>query len=68
MVAQTEKNLSAVQETQVQALGWEDPLEEGTGTHSSVLGESHGQISLVGYGPWGHKELGTTERLTLSFS
>jgi len=26
-------------------------------------GESHGQRSLVGYGPWGHKELDTTERL-----
>ena len=27
-------------------------------------GESHGQRNLVGYGPWGHKELDTTERLT----
>ena len=26
-------------------------------------GESHGQRSLVGYSPWGHKELDTTERL-----
>ena len=34
------KNLPAMQETQemwVQSLGWEDPLEEGMGTHSSVL-------------------------------
>ena len=31
-------------------------------THSSVLdGNSHGQRSLVGYSPWGLKELGTTE-------
>ena len=30
-------NLSAVQETWVQSLGWEDPLEEGTATHSSIL-------------------------------
>ena len=37
MVAQTEKNLPAVQETQFQYLGWEDPLEEGTATHFSVL-------------------------------
>ena len=35
-------------------------------THSSILaGESHGQRSLVGYSPWGHKELDTTQRLTL---
>ena len=27
----------AVQETQVQSLGWEDPLEEGMATHSSIL-------------------------------
>ena len=31
------KNLSAMQETQVRSLGWEDPLEEGTATHSSIL-------------------------------
>ena len=36
---------------QVQSLGQEDPLEEGTATHSSILlpGESQGQGSLVGY-------------------
>ena len=33
-------------------LGWEDPLEEGMETHSSILaGESHGQRRLVGYSP-----------------
>ena len=31
------KNLPAVQETQVQSLGWEDPLEKGMAVHSSVL-------------------------------
>ena len=31
------KNLLTMQETQVQSLGWEDPLEEGMVTHSSVL-------------------------------
>ena len=31
------KNLPAVQETWVQSLGWEDPLEEGMATHSSTL-------------------------------
>ena len=36
-MAQTVKNLPAKQETQVQSLGWEDPLEEEMATHSSVL-------------------------------
>ena len=36
-VAQTIKNLPAMQETQVQSLGQEDPLEEGMATHSSIL-------------------------------
>ena len=41
------KNLPAVQETQAQSLVWDDPLEEGTATHSSILaGESHGQRIL----------------------
>ena len=31
------KNLLAMWETQVQYLGWEDPLEEGMATHSSIL-------------------------------
>ena len=31
------KNLPAVQKTQVQSLGWEDPLEKGMATHSSIL-------------------------------
>ena len=31
------KNLPAMQETQVRSLGWEDPLEKGMATHSSVL-------------------------------
>ena len=32
-----EKNLPAMQETQVQSLGWENPLEKGMATHSSIL-------------------------------
>ena len=36
-VAQTVKNLPATQETQVQSLGQEDPLEKGMGVHSSIL-------------------------------
>ena len=56
------KNLPAVQETQVQFLGQEDPLEEGMATTPVFLpGESHEQRSLGGYGPWGHKESDTTE-------
>ena len=35
--AQMVKNLPATQETWVQSLGWEDPLEEGMATHSSIL-------------------------------
>ena len=37
LVAQLLKNLPAMQETQVPSLGWEDPLEKGMATHSSVL-------------------------------
>ena len=37
LVAQTVKNPPAVLETWVQSLGWEDPLEKGMATHSSVL-------------------------------
>ena len=36
LVVQTVKNLPAVQETRVQSLGWEDTLEEGMATHSSI--------------------------------
>ena len=36
-MAQTVKNLPAMRETWVQSLGWEDPLEEGMATHSSIL-------------------------------
>ena len=35
--AQRVKNLSAIQETWVPCLGWEDPLGEGMATHSSIL-------------------------------
>ena len=37
LVAQTVKNLPAMWETWVRSLGWEDPLEEGMVTHSSIL-------------------------------
>ena len=38
LVAKLLKNLPAMQETLVQFLGWEDPLEKGYGSHSSILG------------------------------
>ena len=38
LVAQLVKNLPTMQETLVRSLGWEDPLEKGKGTHSSILG------------------------------
>ena len=37
LVAQTVKNVPAMQETWVRSLGWEDPLEKGMETHSSIL-------------------------------
>ena len=37
LVAQTVKHLSAMQETRVRSLGWEDPLEKETAAHSSIL-------------------------------
>ena len=37
LVAQLAKNLPAMQETWVRSLGWEDPLEKGKATHSSIL-------------------------------
>ena len=36
-MAQKVKNLSAMQETGVQSLGWEDPLKKEMATHSSIL-------------------------------
>ena len=61
------KNLPAMWETWVQSLGWEDPLEKGMGTHSSIPAwESQGQRSLVGCSPRGRKESDTTEWPPLS--
>ena len=67
-MAQWLKCLPPMQETWVQSVGQEDPLEKETVTHSSILpGESHGWRSLVGYSPWGRKESDTTERLHFLF-
>ena len=64
LMAQMVKHLPTVQKNWVRSLGWEDPLEKGMATQSSILpGKSHGRRSLVGYSPWGHKELDMTEWL-----
>ena len=63
-MAQLVKNLPAIWETWVLYLGWEDLLEKGKATHLIFLpGEIHGQRSLAGYSPWGHKESDTTDGL-----
>ena len=61
LVAQMVKNLPAMQETWVQSLGREDPLEKGMATHSSILTWEIPWTEDPGYSPWGHKELDTTE-------
>ena len=61
------KNLPAMQETRVQSLGWEIPLEKGMATTPVFLpGEFHGQRNsvLVGYSLCGCKESDMTDRLT----
>ena len=53
-MAQTVKNPPAVQETQVHPLDWEDPVEKGMATHSSILGwripwtEEPGRLQSLG--------------------
>ena len=59
------KNLSAMQETRVQSLGQEYPLEKGMlPTLVFFPGEFHGQRRLEGYSPLDHKESDTAEQLT----
>ena len=68
MVAQRLKCLPPMRETRVQSLGREDPLEKEMAITPVLLpGKSHGQRSLVGYSPWGRKELDTPERLPFHF-
>ena len=68
-MAQTVKTLPAIQETWVRFLSWEDPLEKGMATHSSILAwitpltEEPGGLHSMG-----SQELDMTEQLTLSFS
>ena len=59
-MAQRVKNLPAMQETQVLSLGWEDPLEKGVATHSSILAwrvpwtEEPGRLQSMGSQRVGH--------------
>ena len=59
LVAQMVKNLPAVWDTRAQFLGWEDPLEKGMATHSSILAwripgtEESGRL----YSPWGQSQI-----------
>ena len=63
LVALLVKNLPAMWETWVQSLGWEDPLEKGTASHSSILAW---RIPWGLYSPWGHKESDTAKWVSLS--
>ena len=63
LVAQLVKNLPTLREIWVPSPGWEDPLEEGMATHSSIL--AWRQRSLEGYSPRGCNESDTTERLSI---
>ena len=66
-MAQMVKNPFAMQETSVQSLDWEDSPGEGNGKslqYSCLENSMHGQRSLAGYSPWGHKESDTTNTFT----
>ena len=68
-MAQRLKCLPAMQETRVQPLGREDPLEKEMATHSSTLAwEIYGWRSLVAYSPRSCKESDTTERFHFHFT
>ena len=65
-MAQTVKNLPVMQETRVRSLGWEDPLEEGMATHSSILArripwtEEPGGLQSMGLQRVGHNRVTNT--------
>ena len=68
LVVKAVKNPPSMQETQILSLGWEDLLEKGMASHSSILvwrilwTEEPGGL----YSPWDRKESDMTEQLTLS--
>ena len=57
LVVQMVKSPPAMQETTVESLGQEDPLEKGMATHSSILAWRTHAL----YSPWGRRESDTTE-------
>ena len=68
LVVQTVKNPPAMQETWVQSLGWEDPLEKAMAAHSSILAwrSPWTEEPGAGYSPRDRKESDTTEQLAIS--
>ena len=60
------KNLPARWKTWVPSLSWEDPLEEGMETHSSILASKIPMDRGTGCCPWGRKESDVTEQLSTS--
>ena len=61
LMIQMVKSLPTMQETRVQSLGQEDPLEKEMATHPSILAwRIPWTEEPVGYSPWGRKELDTT--------
>ena len=70
-MAQTVKNLPAMQETQVQSLGQEDPLEKGMATHSNILAwrilwtEEPGGLQSVGWQRVRHNQVTNTTKLQI---
>ena len=64
-MTQTVKYSPALWETWVQSLGWEDPLEKETATHSSILDWRIPRTEEPGGRPWCRKESDTTEWLSL---
>ena len=68
LVAQTVKRLPTMQETGVQSLGQQDPLEKAMATHSRTLAWKIPRTEeLVGYSPRGRKESDMTKRLHFHF-
>ena len=60
--------MQEMEETHVPSLHQEDPWSKKQQSIPVFLpGESHGQTSLAGYNPWGHKESDTTEQLHFHF-
>ena len=62
LMTQLIKSLPAMQG--VLTLGWEDSLKKEIATHFSILAWRIPWMSLVGYSPWGNKELDMTQCLT----